>query len=261
MVHALRPTGFDLCLVFRPALTCPLFLFSVPVPANLPSVIATPQYACLLIPSTFTCLSSPGLIKLSPPATHLLCHVCPVTQSCVLADKPVKPPAESMFCTFGSAAQPALNTMIHFVCLGFLIVKCLVWPPVADHSCNVQITTTSRYSIIRRRVTWSVQQSDDFESHVVCRCHKSNKWFFSWLTPGILTNLHTFCVSRHRKWVPILWFQALPGTHLPTYWEDWPAAGDQPLAAEADLQPAEGQHDGKDQRNVWLFFYFTFYFF
>ncbi len=75
VVHALRPTSFDLCLVFQPVLTCSLFLFSIPVPASLPSVIATHQSVCLLIPSAITCLLSPGFTKPSPPATpHQPCH-------------------------------------------------------------------------------------------------------------------------------------------------------------------------------------------
>lgn len=44
----------------------------------------------------------------------------------------------------------------------------------------------------------------------------------------------------------------LPAAHLPTHWENQPAAGDQPSAAEADLQPAEGQRVDKDQGGVCL---------
>lgn len=44
----------------------------------------------------------------------------------------------------------------------------------------------------------------------------------------------------------------LSAAHLPTHREDWTVAGNQPPAAEADLQPAEKQQDDKDQRGVGL---------
>ncbi len=52
-------------------------------------------------------------------------------------------------------------------CRGFLLGKRLVvWPPVADHSCNVQIATTPRWPVIKRTVVWCDASS------AVCRCHK-----------------------------------------------------------------------------------------
>lgn len=44
----------------------------------------------------------------------------------------------------------------------------------------------------------------------------------------------------------------LPAAHLPAGGEDQPAAGDQPPASEAHLQPAEEQQDEQEQRGALL---------
>lgn len=58
------------------------------------------------------------------------------------------------------------------------------------------------------------------------------------------------CVVAARWFQPAGFRSGLSAAHMPTHREDRKAAGSQPPAAEADLQPAEERQDDQDQRGA-----------
>lgn len=60
------------------------------------------------------------------------------------------------------------------------------------------------------------------------------------------------CAVAARWFQPAGFRPGLSAAHMPTGGEDRAAAGNQPPAAEADLQPAEEQQDDQDQRGASL---------